>query len=140
MANSDRHNNMEMVVLKLDGFKGRDLQSFEALMATFLAQGITDIRLIQEHIHNHFTAQRKAGRLSMSPEARKQAREKKRIALKRLKGDKPQSTATPNPTTDTCPDCGKKDWRVNGERQSDGSIWWYEGCAKCGFIQPIGDR
>lgn len=123
-------------MIKLNGFKGRDLQNCEAILAVFLAQGITDIRTIQDYLNRHTASLRKQNRL-MSSEARKQAREQKKKAKELIKSDPVVSTARPKPNTDTCPDCGSKDWRMNGERQKDGSIWWYEGCADCGYIQPI---
>lgn len=125
--------------MSLDAFKGRDLQNFQAILNEFLSDGVTDARAIQDRISNHFTIRRKTKRLSMSPEARKKAREAKREAVKRIKekSENRPDHVKPEPTTDTCPECGKKDWRVSGERQDDGSIWWYEGCADCRYIQPI---
>lgn len=115
--------------------KMKDAQRFKTFLAEFEAEGVTDIRVMRERIENEINSRLRKKRLLMTPEERKYSKEQKRLYKKRVKSIKP--ITKPEPTTDHCPDCGHTDWRMSGEQQSDGSIWWYEGCPACGYIQPI---
>lgn len=116
----------------------KDLQLFQSMLNQFTADGVTDIRLAQQQSQNEIDRRFKSRQLKMSSEAKREARKNRQD---KAVVTKEQIKSKPQITLESCPDCGQShDLRMNGERQPDGSIWWYEGCPLCGYIQPIEDK
>ena len=100
------------VLMKLDAFGLKDLQTTNALLNLFEAEGINDIRFVREQIERHISNSRLEARVEYT---------------QFKSGQRKQPV---------CPQCGSNRWRPN--KDTNGEM--YVLCKDCQYSELLGDK
>lgn len=113
----------------LDAFNTRDLQRYLALSQQFETKGVNDNRFVRQQLQEEVDRRFKSGRLEITPEQRKIARENKlleRAARQLNKMDLPAN----------CPQCGSPEYH-RGVDFFAGELTRYIWCKSCTYSEEI---